>query len=170
MEKGVVLVQAMALAARRPERDTARAMSQENVDVVRGILAGFQGLDWVAFLRDTDPGQVQVILEAVYDPDVEIIWVDTSPDAGPHRGHQGVLQAFNGWLDSFEEFHFDPTEFIDAGDDVVVPNNQVGVGKGSGAEVEMTTAWVCTVKGGKIARVREYSNKDKALEASGLRK
>jgi ketosteroid isomerase-like protein len=144
-------------------------MSQENVEVVRGILAGFQGLDWVAFLRDTDPGQAQLITEAVYDPDVEIIWVDTSPDAGPYRGHQGALQALNVWLDSFDEFHFEPTEFIDAGDDVVVPNHSVGVGKGSGAEVEMTTAWVITVKGGKIARLLEYSSKEKALEAAGLR-
>jgi len=33
----------------------------------------------------------------------------------------------------------------------------------------MTTAWVCTVKEGKIARVLEYSSKAKALEAAGLR-
>jgi ketosteroid isomerase-like protein len=144
-------------------------MSKENVEVVRGILTGFQGLDLVALFRDTDQGQMQAILEAVYDPDVEIVWLDTGPDPGPYHGYQGVLQAFNGWLDSFEEFYFEPTEFIDAGADVVVPNAQHGKGKGSGAQVEITTAWVINVRGGKIARTREYSTKEKALEAAGLR-
>jgi ketosteroid isomerase-like protein len=143
-------------------------MSQENVEIVRTIVTAYAGQDLVAFVRDTDPAQLQALTAAVYDPDVEVVWVDTSPDSGPYHGHEGALQALMDWLESFEEFHYEPTEFIDAGDDVVVPNHSRGIGKGSGAAVEMTTAWVCTVKGGKIARLREYSSKAKALEAAGL--
>jgi ketosteroid isomerase-like protein len=69
------------------------------------------------------------------------------------------------WLASFDQFHFEPEEFIDAGDDVVVPNRQKGRRKGSGAAVEMTAAWVCTVRNARIARLREYSTKDRALAA-----
>jgi ketosteroid isomerase-like protein len=144
-------------------------MSQENVEIVRTIVTAYAGQDLVAFVRDTDPAQLRALTAAAYDPDVEVVWVDTSPDAGPYHGHGGALQALMDWLESFEEFHYEPTEFIDAGDDVVVPNHSHGIGKESGAAVEMTTAWVCTVKGGMIARVREYSSKAKALEAAGLR-
>ena len=143
-------------------------MSQENVEVVRTIVTAIAGQDLVPFFRDTDPVQLRALAAAVYDPDVEVVWVDTSPDSGPYHGHGGFIQAMMDWLESFEEFHFEPTEFIDAGDDVVVLNRSYGIGKGSGAEVEMTTAWVCTVKEGKIARVLEYSSKEKALEAVGL--
>jgi ketosteroid isomerase-like protein len=143
-------------------------MSEENVELVQGVLALFQGQDLVSFMRDTTPDQMQALFESVYDPDVEIVWVDTSPDASPYHGHQGVLQAFNEWLESFEEFHFEPLEFIDAGDEVVVPNAQRGTGKGSGAQVEMTTAWVIAVRDGRLARLREYSTKARALEAAGV--
>jgi ketosteroid isomerase-like protein len=143
-------------------------MSQENVEVVRTILTAYAGQELVAFFRDTDPAQLQTLTAAAYDPDVEVIWVDTSPDSGPYHGHEGATQAMRDWLESFETFHFEPTEFIDAGDAVVVPSRSYGVGEGSGARVEMTTAWVCTVKDGRIARVLEYSSKAKALEAVGL--
>lgn len=159
---------AVALRTCLPERDTAWAMSQENVDLVRGILGAYAAQDLAAFVRNTDPAQLKGLIAAIYDPDVEVVWVDTSPDSGPYHGHEGALQAMVDWLDSFDEFHFEPTEFIDAGGDVVVPNYQRGIGKGSGAKVEMTAAWVCSVRDGKIASLREYSSKAKALGAVGL--
>ena len=143
-------------------------MSQENVELVQGMFATFAGVDWVALLGDTEPEQKRALLEAFYDPDVEIEWVDTSPESGPYRGHDGLLQAFNAWLESFEEFYVEPTEFIDAGDDVVVLTVQRGKGKGSGARAEMTAAWVIEVRDRRIARWREYSTKAGALEAAGL--
>jgi ketosteroid isomerase-like protein len=143
-------------------------MSEESVKTVRDFLTAFAGQDLVAFIRNTEPAQLQDMLEAIYDPEIEVIWVDTSPDSAPYHGHDGALRAMTDWLDSFEEFYFEPEEFIDAGDDVVVPNAQKGRGKGSGAAVEMTTAWVCTVRNAKIRRLREYSTKARALEATGL--
>jgi ketosteroid isomerase-like protein len=143
-------------------------MSQENVEMVRAMFTAIAGLDLVIFFRDTDPAQLRALTAAAYDPEIEVVWVDTSPDSGPYHGHEGAIQSMIDWTESFEEFHFEPTEFIDAGDDVVVPNRQYGIGKGSGAKVEMTAAWVCTVKDGKIARLLEYSSKANALEAAGL--
>ena len=60
------------------------------------------------------------------------------------------------------------TEYLDAGDEVVVTANTPGRGKGSGAQVAMTVYWVIAVKDGKIARLHEYSTKARALEAAGL--
>lgn len=143
-------------------------MSEEAVTTVRSVLTAFAGQDLVAFFRDTEPAQLRVLVEAIYAPEIEVIWVDTSPDSGPYRGYDGALQAMTDWLDSFEDFYFEPEDFIDAGDDVVVPNRQKGTGKGSGALVEMTATWVLTVRDAKITSIREYSTKTSALEALGL--
>ena len=144
-------------------------MSREDVEIVEGIISLFRDQEWVSFVRDAEPEQMQAVMEAVYDPDVEITWVDTSPDAGPYHGHEGALAALHEWLESFEEFRFEPLEFIDAGSAVVVPNVQRGKGRGSGAPVEMTATWVVTVRDAKISRLREYSTKARALEAAGVR-
>lgn len=143
-------------------------MSEESVKPVRDFFTALAGRNLVAFMRDTDPAQIRAFLQAVFDPEIEVIWVDTSPDSGPYRGHDGALRAMTDWLESFEEFCFEPEEFIDAGDDVVVPNTQKGRGKGSGAAVAMKAAWVCTVRDAKIKRVREYSTRAQALAAAGL--
>jgi ketosteroid isomerase-like protein len=143
-------------------------MSKENVELLKGIFSAYEGLDLVAFMRDTDPADLQTVFEAVYDPDIEIVWVDTSPDSGPFHGIDEAIGAFEEWLESFEEFSMTMTEFLDAGDEVVITAVTPGRGKGSGAQVEMTVYWVIAVKDGKIARLREYSTKAGALEAAGL--
>jgi ketosteroid isomerase-like protein len=143
-------------------------MSEENVELVKGILSAYERLDLVAFTRDTDQADLRALYEAVYDPDIEIVWVDTSPDSGPFHGIDEAMRAFDEWLESFDEFSATFTEYLDAGDEVVITAITPGRGKGSGAQVEMTVHWVVAVKGGKIARLREYSTKAGALEATGL--
>ena len=144
-------------------------MSKEDVELVRRTFEAFGEVEWASFVRDTELGDLQAIVEEIYDPGVEIQWMDTSPDSGPYHGHQGAVEAFTEWLASFDEFRFEATEFIDADTSVVVPNRQRGVGKGSGAPVEMTTAWLVEVKDGRISRLREYSSRERALEAAAAR-
>jgi ketosteroid isomerase-like protein len=103
-----------------PSRDTAQTMSEENVELLKGIFSAYEGLDLVAFMRDTDPADLRALYEAIYDPDIEIVWVDTSPDSGPFHGIDEATRAFEEWLESFEEFSMTVTEFLDAGDEVVV--------------------------------------------------
>ena len=143
-------------------------MSEENVELIKGILSAYEGLDFIAFMRDTDPADLRSAYEAVYDPDIEIVWVDTSPDSGPFHGIDEAMRAFEEWFESFDEFYMRTTEFLDAGDEVIVTAVTPGRGKGSGAQVEMTVHWVIAVKDGKIARLHEYSTKAGALEAAGL--
>jgi ketosteroid isomerase-like protein len=107
-------------------RAILQPMSEESVKTVRDFVTAFAGRDLVAFFRNTELAQLQDIIEAIYDPEVEVVWVDTSPDSGPYHGHDGALRAMTDWLESFDEFYFEPEDFIDAGDDVVVPNAQKG--------------------------------------------
>ena len=143
-------------------------MSEDNVELVKGMLGAYENLDLAAFMRDTDPADLRALYESVYDPDVEITWVDTNPDPGPHRGIDEAMRAFEEWFESFDEFFMRPTEYLDAGDKVVVTLVTPGRGKDSGAQVEMTVYCVIGVKDGKIASYREYATKADALDAAGL--
>jgi hypothetical protein len=107
-------------------------MSEENVELIKGFLSASEGIDLVAFWRDTDTADLRAAFEAVYDPAIEIVWVDTSPDSGPFHGIDEAMRAFEEWLESFEEFSMSTTEFLDAGDEVVVTVVTPGRGKDSG--------------------------------------
>jgi ketosteroid isomerase-like protein len=61
-------------------------------------------------------------------------------------------------------------DFIDAGDRVVVPLRWGGRGRASGVEIaEPEETWVFTLRDGKVVHVKEYAERDKALETAGLR-
>jgi len=48
-------------------------MSAASVKTVRDVLTAFAGQDLVAFVRDTAPEQMHAVMEAVFDPDIEVI-------------------------------------------------------------------------------------------------
>ena len=62
----------------------------------------------------------------------------------------------------------DIEETIDAGDNVVVTIRQHGVGKDTGAEVELLTHGVFSLRNSKIIRAEFFESKVEALEAAGL--
>ena len=66
---------------------------------------------------------------------------------------------------------FRPEEFIPVGEhQVLVPLRWGGRGEGSGLDFEESReAWIFTIRGGKIIRVKEYADRAEAFEAVGLR-
>jgi ketosteroid isomerase-like protein len=71
---------------------------------------------------------------------------------------------------TFDEFWFEAAELIDAGEETVVAVERFGGrAKLSGVETDQTSGVVLTIRGGKIARCREYATRAEALEAAGLR-
>jgi ketosteroid isomerase-like protein len=69
-------------------RDTQRAMSDENVELVRrGFLATMEE-DWPTAL-------------ATLDAEVEVLDFDI-PDAGAFRGREGFLSWLRGWAEGWE--------------------------------------------------------------------
>jgi ketosteroid isomerase-like protein len=133
-------------------------MSQENVEVVQ---TGFEA--WS--LRGWD-GLVDFL-----DPDIEWTLRPDFPDAGVFRGLVEVRGLLRRFEEAFDDMVVEPLEFIDAGEQVVVPLNWWGRGKGSGVEVaeRQGETWVFVVRAGKVAVVTEYRQKAEALEAVGLR-
>jgi ketosteroid isomerase-like protein len=146
-----------ACPARLHPRDTARAMSQENLQIIR---------DWTAALNR---GDLDAWSEAWAD-DVDYRAVEGAPDDhGPIRGKAAMRAYVQDWIDTFDQFKVEPLEVIDAGQDRVVAVLRIsGRAKLSGVETELTFAALYTVRDEKVVRGREYWTRDEALEAAGL--
>jgi ketosteroid isomerase-like protein len=131
-------------------------MSQENVEIVH---RAFETLA-------RDGGEAVL---AFLDPEVEWDVRSDLPDSDIYRGHEGMRRLFATFDEVLEESWYSPQEFIDAGDRVIVVLRWGGRGKGSGVVVgERDEAWIFTVHGGKVIRVKEYPSRSEALEAAGL--
>jgi ketosteroid isomerase-like protein len=132
-------------------------MSQENVEIVKAAYEAFarEGLD--RFMEH-------------FTDDVDYRAVEGAPDdSGPIRGKDAVRAWLQDWIDTFDEFWFEPVELIDAGEDTVVAVERFGGrAKLSGIETDQTEAVVFTIRGGKLGRCREYATRHEALEAAGL--
>ena len=133
-------------------------MSQENLELVQ---RGYE-----LFSR----GDIRAIHESIDEicqPDVELR-AGRHIDSGPAQGREALKDWYSQLLGAFD-FKWEPEEFIDTGDAVVVIVRQVGRGKASGAEATNRIVHVFGFRQGKVTYIEAYGTKDKALEAVGLR-
>jgi ketosteroid isomerase-like protein len=138
-------------------RDTAWAMSEENVEAVKRSYERF----------NTDG--VEGAAKDFWHED--IVWHDPEefPDAEIYHGIEAAKAALQGYVDLGGHMKVQVEEYIDAGDEVFTGWQVHGRGASSGAPVEGSMYHVSTVKHGKLVRLRQYLNRDKALKAAGLR-
>jgi|SRR6188474_2563333 ketosteroid isomerase-like protein len=133
-------------------------MSEENVEAVRAAYQAFaeHGID--GFLNYLTEDVDHRAIEGALD------------DRGPMHGKDDVRAYVQDWLDTFDEFTAQPLELIDAGQSQVVAIVRfAGRAKLSGVETEGTFGVLYTIRDAKIARGREYSTREEALEAAGVR-
>src|SRR5690348_14567357 len=131
-------------------------MSQENMEIARQEYAAFVTRDWEALAK-------------LCHPDIEY---ETYGPPGRLRGFREMTAYFDEWASVFGVFRVELEEIIEVGDQVVAVERQDASGlKGSeaGAMVGYTFACLIGFKDGRISRVREYANREEALEAAGLR-
>src|SRR5512133_3067715 len=132
-------------------------MSQENLKTVRDGAAAFNRGDldtWSEYWTD----------------DIDYRAVERAPDdQGPIHSKDAYRAYVQDWLDTFDDFRFEPVELIDAAEDTVIAVVRIsGRAKLSGVKTDLTFAVLYTIRDGKIARGREYWTRDEALEAAGL--
>lgn len=101
-------------------------------------------------------------------PDFEWHQFREAVEPGTRRG-AGVREALRKLFEVYEDFRFEATEFIDAGDKVVVVGRSRGVAKGSGLKLDMEASIVWTLRDGKLVRNQAFTDRRTALEAAGLR-
>jgi ketosteroid isomerase-like protein len=135
-------------------RDTARAMSEENVEVVRQAVDAFNA-------RDRDR------LLGLMDPEIEFRSVF---ERKTYRGLAEMVQYREDLDATLEEFHSEDDRFLDAGEDrVVYLYRVVGRGTGSGVPVSRENAILWQLRNGKLLKGEVYLDQAEALEAAGLR-
>jgi ketosteroid isomerase-like protein len=144
-------------------------MSEENVALVRAVWEPLTGanlarIDWSAdFIRE--------ILGRAYSPEVELktleipLGLDISDS---YQGVDGLVEYLRAWLEPFSEYYAENLDYIEAGDCVLVPSRQWGVGRESGIRTELELTTLCELRDGRIVRVHQYDTLDEALEAAGL--
>jgi ketosteroid isomerase-like protein len=141
-------------------------MSQESVEMVRGLWEPFREVDLT--LVDWDHEAIQEVGERFWSPEVELRWARSGPEARVYRGRDGVIQAFREWAEPFSEYYIEPLDFIEQGDHVIIPQRHSGIGSASGVSVELEVTHVYEVRNRQVARVDEYDTLEEALEAAGL--
>jgi ketosteroid isomerase-like protein len=127
-------------------------MPQQNIELLR---RGFERLVATGEpLWDTVHEEVEV-----HDHDIL--------DAGEYRGHAGLRRWLEDWGAAWAEYGFEPQEFIEAGDSVVVIIRVKAKGLGSGVEVERQDGLVYSFRDGRIVRLDYYNSRHQAREAVG---
>ena len=150
-------------------------MSEENVEVVRRFIAATQRF-FEAYWKD--PRSIAAAVEAetlwpeyrealtFLDPDVE--W-KTIFLGETHRGYLETAKVWDDylrWADGYR-VHLQETEDL-GGDQVYAVISVIGTAKIGGAPMDARFFDVFTLRDGRIVRLEEYTERDKALEAAGL--
>ena len=139
-----------------PSRDTAWAMSQENVDVVRQLLEAWNRGD----------------LEGTVDhlaPEVEFRTAGIFPDLEPtYWGHAGFRQFWNTFREGWESLpvQFERMEAI--GDHRVLALLRFHARGRDGVEVKRQYAQLMTLEDGMVRQMVGFADHNEDLEAAGL--
>ena len=129
-------------------------MAQENVEIVRAAIDAWNRGDWDATLKDAAPS----------------FEFDFSRSMGPGRGVYSLDQMgqyFREITEAWQSRRLEPDEIIEAGEQIVTPNTLYVQGR-DGIKLQASSAWVWTLRDGRVAHICFYQGRREALEAVGL--
>jgi ketosteroid isomerase-like protein len=128
-------------------------MSESSAAIVRRLFERF------------DPAGLESALELVSEDFVAEVPGSMSAEPDVYEGHDGARRYFAGFDGLIEDVRFEPIEFVEAGDAVIVWLRLTGRGAASGIEVEQHAAVVTWVKDGKVTAMQPHPDMDAAREA-----
>jgi hypothetical protein len=134
--------------------DTRRAVSQENVDLIRAVYARW--------------GVGDLWTPEIFDPGVEVVWAAEIPGASTYHGLAGAEETVRQWVSAWAAVRIELEELIDLGERALALITVYGRGKDSGVETEGRYAHVWTMRDGKATRFEGYSDWADARTAVGL--
>ncbi len=141
-------------------------MSRKAAEIVRSSLEPFAGVD-VASVDWSHEG-IREVIGPAYAPDVELRTLESGIGSGVdsvYHGWDGLIRYLQEWFEPFSEYHVEWLDYIEEGDRVLVPSRQWGIGKASGARVELELVHALQVRDGKIARLDQYDTLEDARRA-----
>ena len=98
----------------------------------------------------------------------DIVWeiLECFPHGGIYAGIPAIFGQFLPKLQAdFHDWHAQPDEFVDAGDTVVAFGHYSGTLKTNGVHIVAPFCHVWTLKNGKIARLRQFTDTAKFAPA-----
>jgi ketosteroid isomerase-like protein len=155
-----------------PSRDTAWAMSEENVEIVRNTLAAFERA--IASYWQTPRSMAEGVEagapefeEALGLLDPDIVW--NAGDLGSTRGRQQMAALLDDLFEIADAYEISLTEIREGeGDLVYAAVERAITAKGSGIATKIPVFIAFRIENGLIAQMDEYLDRHKALEAAGL--
>jgi ketosteroid isomerase-like protein len=103
--------------------------------------------------------------EYEYRPSADFI----APDQDPiFYGRDGYLRMWRTWLDAFDDLRFEPEEFVDLGDRLLVTAEVRGHGSGSGVAASERVFQLFELRRGLVVKQEDFVDQSKALEAAGI--
>jgi hypothetical protein len=132
-------------------------MSQQNVNIVRGMYEAFGRGDIAAVIAALDP-QVEW-LEAE-----SFIYADGNPYIGPQAVLEGVFMRIGTEWDGFA---VSPKEILDAGETVIGHGYYSGTYKKTGKSVRAQFVHMFTIRDGKVVKFQQYTDTAQFLRAVG---
>jgi ketosteroid isomerase-like protein len=105
------------------------------------------------------------MIPQVCDPEIEWVEDPKRADGRTYRGHDGVRESWERWIEDFETYEFEVESITDHGDRAVMTGVEHGRGKASGAEVSSRLYMVVTFRNGRILRYQEFYDEQDALAA-----
>src|SRR5512139_680160 len=138
-------------------RDTAWAMSQENVEATKRANAALNRGDFEG-------------LGDLFADDAVLQDLQNAPDQPVAvEGVAAIRQTLTLWTAAFDEFRADIDEYIDSPNAVICAAHWQGHGKTSGIAVDVHQFDLYEFRDGKIVRaILGFRSKAEALEATGL--
>jgi len=133
--------------------------------MLAGLFAAGQNFD-----REELLAALPQLIPEMCDPEIEWIEDPTRADSRIFRGHDGVRESWERWLENFDEYGVEIESIEDHGDRVMVTAVEHGRGSASGADVSARVHILCTFRDGKILRYQEFydaADARAALEQTG---
>jgi ketosteroid isomerase-like protein len=134
-------------------------MSEENVELVRGVFEAVAAGDTEAVL-------------AAYDPDVEYDFTESPLGSmvsdTVFRGHEGMRNLTRDRYEDWESIEDDHRELIDAGQHVISSVVTRVRGRASGLDTELQHYGVWTIRNHKIVKVAWFHTLADAATAAGV--
>ena len=112
-----------------------------------------------------DPGQR---LTQLFDPAVRLDFSERIFNPSVHEGHAGVRQWRTELCEIWESFRVDTQELFKGEDVFVVFVAEVSRGRLGGSEATRETALLGRIRGNRIAELRSYVDRARALREAGL--
>ena len=99
------------------------------------------------------------------DVDWRVPEIENASFAGARRGHQAMVEFFTALVTEEDITQFEPTEFIDGGDKIVVLGKSAATVRETGRSYQTDWVHIFTIKDGKITNFHEFFDNAAATRA-----